>query len=70
LKKAEQQAKAKAKTEQKLNGRYNGVKLNGKHLNDRRGKSAATPDRKMSMKSGIFARPRGNQGREGRASVT
>ena len=63
LEKAEKLA-AKAK---KLNGKSNGAKLNGKHLNGHGGKSAA--GKMVAAKSAIFAKPRGKQGRESRASA-
>ncbi len=69
LKKAEKQAKAQEKAEQKLkhmlNGKSNGVKLNGKPLNGHGGKSAA--GKMISAKSGIFARPKGKPDRENSA---
>jgi hypothetical protein len=71
LKKAEKQAKAQEKAEQKLkhmlNGKSNGVKLNGKPLNGHGGKSAA--GKMISAKSGIFARPKGKPDRENSASA-
>src|SRR5258708_14891802 len=71
LKKAEKQAKAQEKAEQKLkhmlNGKSNGVKLNGKPLNGHGGKSAA--GKMISAKSGIFARPKGKPDLENSASA-
>jgi uncharacterized protein len=66
LKKAEKEA-AKAR-EKRLNGRSNGAKLNGTHLNGHSGKSAA--GKVMSAKSGIFARPRLRPDSEASASFT
>jgi hypothetical protein len=67
LRKAEKQA-AKAKErlgqellKQALNGKTNGVKLNGKHLNGHRGKPAA--DSMIRVKSGMIAKPKGRLGR-------
>ena len=51
-------AKAKEKLELKPNGKSNGVKLNGKHLNGHGVKSAAR--KVISAKSGIFAGARSN----------
>jgi hypothetical protein len=71
LKKAEKQAKAQEKAEQKLkhmlNGKSNGVKLNGKPLNGHGGKSAA--GKMIRAKSGIFAGPKGKPDRENSASA-
>ena len=62
LRKAEKQA-AKAEEKHKLNGaKANGVKLNGKHFNGHGAKSAA--DGAIVVKSRIFAKPKGKQGRE------
>jgi hypothetical protein len=67
LKKAEKQtAKATERLEQELlkqalNGKTNGVKLNGKHLNGHRGKPAA--DSMIRVKSGTVAKPKGRLGR-------
>jgi hypothetical protein len=68
LKKAEKQAaKAKEKLEQrferklKLNGRANGVKLNGKHLNGHGGKPVAGS--MIRVKSGMVAKPKDRLGR-------
>ena len=58
LKKA---AKAEEQLKQGLNGKTNGVKLNGKHLNGHRGKPAA--DSMIRVKSGMVARPKGRMGR-------
>jgi SET domain-containing protein len=64
-KKAEKLA-AKAK-DKKLNGKSNGVKLNGRHLNGHGGKPAA--GKAISAKLGIFARPRVAPGSEASASA-
>src|SRR5439155_19335761 len=61
LKKAEQEA-AEADKKHTLNGKSNGVTLNGKHFNGHGAKSAA--DNAIVLKSGISARPEGKQGRE------
>jgi hypothetical protein len=67
LRKAEKQAaKAKERLGQELlkqapNGKTNGVKLNGKHLNGHRGKPAA--DSMIRVKSGMIAKPKGRLGR-------
>ena len=66
LKKAEQEA-AEADKKHTLNGKSNGVTLNGKHFNGHGAKSAA--DSAIVLKSGISARPEGKQGRESGASV-
>ena len=66
-KKAIRKAEKQAKAEQRLNGKSNGVKLNGKHLNGHGGKSAA--GKMISAKSGIFVRPKGKQDREVCASA-
>jgi uncharacterized protein len=70
LKKAEKaaaRAEDKQKPEPKLNGKSNGVKLNGKHLNGHGGKAIRT--KTTAAKSGIFAKPEGGQGREISASA-
>jgi uncharacterized protein len=70
LRKAEKQAaKAKEKLENKLakklkqgpNGKTNGVKLNGKHLNGLGGKPAAVD--MLPVRSGMVAKPKGRLGR-------
>jgi hypothetical protein len=68
LKKAAKLAvKAGAGPQQKLNGKANGAKLNGKHLNGQGGKS---PARKLiSLKTGIFVKPGGKQDHERRTSA-
>jgi uncharacterized protein len=65
LRKAEKLA-AKAR-DKRLNGKSNGVKLNGKHLNGHGGISAA--GRMIVAKPGISARPRGKPGSEASASA-
>jgi hypothetical protein len=67
LKKAEKQAAKAEEKQHRLNGKANGVKLNGKHLNGHGGKVAA--GQIIAAKSGIFAKPRGKQGREDSASA-
>jgi len=73
LKKAEKEAaQAERKLKQQLNGKSNGVRLNGKHsngvhLNGHSGKSAG--GKLIAAKSGIFARAGLGQGRERRASA-
>jgi hypothetical protein len=67
LKKAEKQAAKARKEKEKLNGKSNGVKLNGKHFNGHGVKSSAS--KAAAAKSGIFARPKGKQDREVRASA-
>jgi uncharacterized protein len=68
LKKAEKQAAKAEEKQHRLNGaQANGVKLNGKHLNGHGGKVAA--GQMIAVKSGISARPKGQQGRESRTSV-
>ncbi len=68
LKKAEKQAAKLARKKLKLNGKpANGVKANGKHLNGNGAKSAA--GKMAAAKSGIFVKPKGEQGRESRASA-
>jgi hypothetical protein len=67
LKKAEKLAAKAMKAKQKLNGKVNGAALNGKQLNGHGGESAA--GKMISAKSGIFAKPRGAQGRESGASA-
>jgi len=68
LKKAEKEAAtAEEKLRHKLNGKSNGMKLNGKHLNGHGGKVGA--GQMIVVKSGISARPKGKQGRESRASA-
>jgi hypothetical protein len=67
LKKAEKQAAMAEEKQHRLNGKANGVKLNGKHLNGHGGKVAA--GQMIAAKSGIFAKPRGKQGREDSASA-
>jgi hypothetical protein len=69
LRKAEKQAvkageKAQEKTTQrrKLNGKANGVEVNGMHLNGHNGKSAA--GKVIAAKSEIFAKPASKQGQE------
>ncbi len=66
LREAEKQA-AEADTKHTLNGKSNGVTLNGKHFNGHGAKSAA--DSAIVVKSGISARPKGKPGRESRASA-
>src|SRR5712672_1296308 len=56
LKQAEKEAAEAIKLEHKLNGKTNGVKLNGKHLNGHGGIAA---DKMISPKSGIFAKASG-----------
>jgi hypothetical protein len=64
---AKQAAKAGAGPQQKLNGKANDAKLNGKHLNGHGGKS---PARKLiSAKTGIAARAKAKPGQEIRASA-
>jgi uncharacterized protein len=67
LKKAEKQAAKAEEKQHRLNGKANGVKLNGKHLNGHGGKVAA--GQIIAAKSAIFAKPRGKQGREDSASA-
>ena len=73
LKKAEKQAaKAQKELKRELNGKSDGVRLNGKysngeHLNGHSGKSAG--GKLIAAKFGIFASPRGGQGRDRRASA-
>ena len=78
LKRAEKQAakagetkakeKLKASSKKKLNGKSNGVvKANGKHLNGHGGKPAA--GKMPAAESGIFAKVRGKQDQERRASA-
>jgi uncharacterized protein len=67
LKNAEKQAAKAEEKQHRLNGKANGVKLNGKHLNGHGGKVAA--GQMIAVKSGIFAKPRGKQGREDSASA-
>jgi hypothetical protein len=71
LRKAEKQAKAEEKLKQKLapklNGKSNGAALNGKLFNGHGGKSIKT--KVTSAKSGIFAKPESEQGRENSASA-
>ncbi|HEY0569010.1 MAG TPA: SET domain-containing protein [Xanthobacteraceae bacterium] len=67
LKKAEKLAAKAMKLKQKSNGKVNGAALNGKHLNGHNGESTA--GKMISAKSGIFAKPRGAQGRERGASA-
>jgi uncharacterized protein len=63
LKKAEKQAaKAEKRLQKAMNGKVNGAKLNGTHLNGHGGKMIA-------VKSGISAEARGKQGAETRASA-
>lgn len=64
LRKAE---KAKKKLANKLNGKSNDVKLNGKPLNGHSAKSSA--GKATAAKSGIFVKPRGKPGGESRASA-
>jgi len=68
LKKAEKAAaRAEEKQKPELNGKSNGVKLNGKHLNGHGGKAIRA--KTTAAKSGIFATPEGGQGREISASA-
>jgi hypothetical protein len=67
LKKAEKQAAKAEEKQHRLNGKANGVKLNGKHLNGHGAKGTA--GQMIAVKSGIFAKPRGKQGREDSASA-
>jgi SET domain-containing protein len=63
LKKAEKQAaKAEKKLKNAMNGKANGAKLNGKHLNGH-------GDKMIAVKSEISAEARGKQGAETRASA-
>jgi hypothetical protein len=66
LKKAEKAVKADQRRKQELNGKSNGAKLNGKPFNGHGGKSA---NKMAAAKSGIFAKPKGRQGQENRASA-
>jgi hypothetical protein len=66
LRRAEKQAaKAEERLGHKLNGKSNGVRLNGKHLNGH----GAIAGQMIALKSEISARPRGKQSKESRASV-
>jgi uncharacterized protein len=67
LRKAEKAAAKAERHKQKLNGKANGAKLNGKHLNGHGGKSAA--GKLIAAKAGILVKPRGRPGRQGRAEV-
>jgi hypothetical protein len=71
LRKAEKQAKAEEKLKQKpapkLNGKSNGAALNRKLFNGHGGKYIKT--KVTSAKSGIFAKPEGEQGWENSASA-
>jgi uncharacterized protein len=68
LRKAEKEAATtEKKLEQRLNGKSNGAGLNGRHFNGH-GEKSVEP-KVNATKSGIFARPKGKQGRESRASA-
>ena len=66
LRKAEKAAAKAERHRQKLNGKANGVRLNGKHLN---GHGAIPAGKFMADNSGISVKPEGRPGREGRAEV-
>jgi hypothetical protein len=67
LRKAEKQAAKARKLKEELNGKANGVRANGKHLNGHGGKSTA--GKMIDAKSGIFAKAEGKQGGETSASA-
>ena len=68
LKKAEKQAaKAEEQRKKELNGKVNGARLNGQHLNGYGEESAA--GKIAAAKSGIFAGPKGKPSRENQASA-
>jgi uncharacterized protein len=67
LKKAEKQMAKAGKLKEKLNGKASGVKLNGTPLNGHGGKSGA--GKMISAKRAIYAKGRGKQVRELRASA-
>jgi hypothetical protein len=67
LRKAEKQAAKARKLKQELNGKANGVRANGKHLNGHGGKSAA--GNMIDAKPGIFAKPESKPDRETSASA-
>jgi hypothetical protein len=63
---AKPEEKLKHKLVRKLNGKSNGAGLNGKHFNGHGEKSIRT--KVAPAKTGIFAKPKGEQGRESLAS--
>ena len=66
-KKAEKQAAKAAKLTKQMNGKANGAKLNGKHLNGHGGKSVTGGP--IAAKPGIFASGKSKPAQESRASA-
>ena len=67
LKQAEKEAAKAIRLKEKLNGKANGTKLNGKHLNGHGAKSATGNG--IAVKPAIFAEPRGKPAGESQASA-